>query len=80
MMDPGISGPVAMLVFGKTEGPGCAAQPLFLIPPIDKVLAHLPALTVQQHADRPMPVAHPGLRDFPDAHPQLDPLLLVVFS
>jgi hypothetical protein len=24
-MDPGISGPVAMLVFGKAEGPGCAA-------------------------------------------------------
>src|ERR1039458_412375 len=54
-------------------------SPSFLIQPIDKVLAHLPALTVQQHADHPIPVAHPGLRDFPDAHPQLDPLLLVAF-
>jgi hypothetical protein len=37
-------------------------QPLFLILPIDKVLAHLPALTVQQHADHPIPVAHGSAR------------------
>src|SRR5271156_1031268 len=66
---------------GPSSSRGSLAQPqsLFFVQPIDKVLANLPALTVQQHADPPIPVAHPGLRDFPDAHPQLDPLLLVAF-
>lgn len=49
-------------------------SPSSLYSRVHQVLAHLPALAVQQHTGHAVAIAHPGLGDLPDTHAQLDPL------
>jgi hypothetical protein len=57
--------------------PFLQGQTLFLVEPVDQMLAHLPALTSQQHQNLPVSVTHPTLRNLRDTRPQLRPFLLV---
>jgi hypothetical protein len=52
-------------------------QALFLAHPVHQILACVPALAVQQHADLAISVTHPALCDLPYPHPQLRPWLLM---
>ena len=58
-------------------GPLFQGQAFFLVQPIHQVLAHLPALTPQQHQNLAVPIPHPALRDLPDAGSEFRPRLVV---